>query len=579
MFCTECGHIINDNEAEFCVGCGVRFSQATKETNKKFLPVEGESMVCHNCGVPLIKNDSFCRSCGCKKAAAQPASIAEETQASHEAPHEHEASVPQQQQSYQNTEPLHYNHTQNQPQISTLLQRENPQVQNVLDSISGYLDGRWVLVAGSLAGGSALLYFILHTMVFNHWWTALQIIASLALTIMVFTIAKKQIDLTVTPLALTTFIRIISVLSFRTGLGFIYLLIFGAMLAIFLLTLSDRGDLSRQVRVVAGFSLPVLYFIIALFNIISLVSALHMFATITFLGSVSILNYIAAYSRDFDSLAKIDTNNLPNASVNVSPQSGHSPPPPTEASAHIWNTQQQQHTQQDEQSQSAPVPEYMPTPVPAPVSTPTYQASPDASSQNINLSNNLISTVQIKGNGESAYFYDDHLKYNGQTIRYSDIATMDTHGVVTSGYALIIFWGDFNGRVHLSLKNGQKFKIRIYGFSLWGMGTKKSAERRYSPLFNSVYKIVAHAMAQKVLAQIEQGETITISGIEINKHQATGKKFFSGPAYISKQNFGKCWLDGYHVRITDREGRKLYKTSDNSPNALLLPYVLNTLLR
>jgi len=272
MFCNKCGHIINDKMAEFCVGCGFRFSHATA----------------------------------------------------------------------QNTQQL--------PHYGVAKQRTNMQMQDVLKIISAFLDKHWVTVAGSLAVGSALLYFVFYTVLFATWQAATLFIAALVLVILIFAVAKKQIDLTVIPLALAILIRIISLLIHGSTFAFIYFFIYVAMLAIFLLTLCDVGGLSKQVRVIAGFSLPGLYFFIALFNIHVLFSVFSMFAAITFLGSISILNYIAVYSRDYNSLTGIDINNLPNAPVNISPQSGYILPPPTVSVATQTGDMQQRIQQRDDGS-------------------------------------------------------------------------------------------------------------------------------------------------------------------------------------------------------------------------------------
>jgi len=127
--------------------------------------------------------------------------------------------------------------------------------------------------------------------------------------------------------------------------------------------------------------------------------------------------------------------------------------------------------------------------------------------------------------------------------------------------------------------NGQKFKIKVYGFSIWSIGAKGSARRRWSALFDSIFDIVAKSMAVRMLNQIKQGAAVNIAGMDINLNEASGQRILRDPIHITKHNFGGCVLDGYNVRIADREGRKLYTTSDNNPNALLLPYILNDLFK
>ena len=212
--------------------------------------------------------------------------------------------------------------------------------------------------------------------------------------------------------------------------------------------------------------------------------------------------------------------------------------------------------------------------IPAPVHQQQSSIMPSTSP----LNNNLLSTVPYKGNGESVLFYDDHLEFDGNSLRYTDITVMDTYAVESTSYAAIVVYGDFDGYIRFTLANGQKTKIKVYGFSLYGIGAKGSAKRRFLPLFNAAYQIVAKAMAANALAQVRQGATINLAGIEITRENAVCKKLLKRePIYISKHNFGACGLDGYSVRVLDKGGGKLFATSDDNANALLLPYVLTTL--
>jgi hypothetical protein len=193
-------------------------------------------------------------------------------------------------------------------------------------------------------------------------------------------------------------------------------------------------------------------------------------------------------------------------------------------------------------------------------------------------SGELISTVPYKGNGESVRFYDDHLEFGGYNIGYEDISVMDTYAVETSGYAAIVVYGSFDGFIRFTLYSGEKIKIKIYGFSLYGIGAKRSARKRYPPLFNAAYKIVAKAMADRALAHVMNGETVTLAGMEVSRDSASYKKLLrKEPVVISKYNFGSCSPDGYSVRVLDKEGKRLFVTSDDSANALLMPYVLGAL--
>jgi hypothetical protein len=85
-------------------------------------------------------------------------------------------------------------------------------------------------------------------------------------------------------------------------------------------------------------------------------------------------------------------------------------------------------------------------------------------------------------------------------------------------------------------------------------------------------------MAQNALAQIRSGLTINIAGLEISQQGAVYQRLFrKDPVYVWAENFGACAMDGYNVEVVDRAGKRLFRTSDDSPNALLLPYILRDL--
>ena len=194
------------------------------------------------------------------------------------------------------------------------------------------------------------------------------------------------------------------------------------------------------------------------------------------------------------------------------------------------------------------------------------------------VGNDPIISVPYKGSGEQARFYEDRVEFGGHSIRYADVAEMDTSGVTSSMTALIFYQSDFSGRIGFTLRDGRKEKIKVKGFSIYGIGTTRSAKKRFQPLFSAAYNVAARAMAKIALEQIRQGATINIAGMEINSNGATYKKLLrKEPVYISRHNFGACGLDGYFVRIVDKTGNKLLSTSDDNANALLLPYILTTL--
>ena len=119
--------------------------------------------------------------------------------------------------------------------------------------------------------------------------------------------------------------------------------------------------------------------------------------------------------------------------------------------------------------------------------------------------------------------------------------------------------------------------MNLPGFSLYSIGTTRSAKKRWQALFSPMYKYVAKAMARNVLDAIRQGATVNVAGLDINNEGANGMRLIKGAVIVNRTNFGGCGLDGYNVRIVGKDGKKLFAVSDDYGNALLLPYILGSL--
>jgi uncharacterized OB-fold protein len=214
------------------------------------------------------------------------------------------------------------------------------------------------------------------------------------------------------------------------------------------------------------------------------------------------------------------------------------------------------------------------TPVPAKQSESSATISP-VQRQTISQPGNLISKVPHKG-GTTVNFYDDHLEAEGQRISYDSIAAVDWKQGEHWYFALVIWLSYFSWFIRFTLKNGQVIKISQFGFSLYSIGTTRRVKKRFSPMFNATNQIVAKAMAHNVLAQIRQGATVNIAGVNINSNGATFQKWNKKETYsINAQNFGSCDLSFPLVLVVDRQGNKL--GSFGAANCILLPYVLTTL--
>jgi hypothetical protein len=206
------------------------------------------------------------------------------------------------------------------------------------------------------------------------------------------------------------------------------------------------------------------------------------------------------------------------------------------------------------------------------------QPSPVATPQQSRGSGDLLATVAYKSNGESCRFFRDHLEFEGNIVSYADIAEMDCNNSTRSAFAVLFWYSRYIGYVRFTLLNGQKLKVAVNGISFYSIGGVRSAKKRFPALFDAAFDIVAAAMAQNALAQIRQGATVNLAGLEINREFAVYKKLLNKePIYISRDNYGHCGLDGYNVLIFDKAGKRLFYTSDDNVNALLLPYVLKAL--
>ena len=210
----------------------------------------------------------------------------------------------------------------------------------------------------------------------------------------------------------------------------------------------------------------------------------------------------------------------------------------------------------------------------------SYSASGDWYGQQQHKYNSTVPlrVVPYKGGGRNVYFYEDHLEFDGNYIRYSDIAVMDSCATSTFGYAAIIWYAYTTMYIRFTLHNGQKYKINAGGMSVCSIGTTRSSKKRWPALYAAMYEIVAKEMAENALSHIQNGATVNLAGLEINREYSLYKKMFrQQPVCIDRRNFGACGNDGYAIRVVDRNGQKLFRTSDDDANALLLPYVLNTL--
>lgn len=199
----------------------------------------------------------------------------------------------------------------------------------------------------------------------------------------------------------------------------------------------------------------------------------------------------------------------------------------------------------------------------------------------------LLKEVQIKGNGKSVCFFDDHLELKGKSLRYDDIAILMTNGKTTiHTYGGIPVGRSFDGGAQFKMNNGQTFRIIMSAMTVLGipilLKSPRKSEQLYPALHEALNTIVAKYMAQKLIYKIKYGDTVEIAGLIINSYEAKkakekGKEKEKEVVVINKENYRESQLSNiYIVTVYDKVGSILWKSSvwDNK-NILLVPYILD----
>lgn len=187
-----------------------------------------------------------------------------------------------------------------------------------------------------------------------------------------------------------------------------------------------------------------------------------------------------------------------------------------------------------------------------------------------------LQTVELNKNGETVTFYKDRLSHKDFSISYDKIALMSIAGYVTKSRG-ISSYAIFNGELKLVMYDKSTYKIRIGGFSVFGAGSAKDGQARYILLLDAVYNYLAKGMAAVLLEQINNGNTVDVTGVTISRDKAIFRKGIRRTEIIvNEQNFGQCRLQK-GVKILDKSGNIIASFDSSWPNALILPYLLNTL--
>ena len=194
----------------------------------------------------------------------------------------------------------------------------------------------------------------------------------------------------------------------------------------------------------------------------------------------------------------------------------------------------------------------------------------------------LITEVPFKSNGESARFFEDHVEFSGQSMRYDEIVTLATNNSITiHTYFGIPMGRSFNGVISLKMNNGRTHSINMNAMSMFGIPiirNPRKNEKLFPPLYDAVYSIVARNMAQKYIDSINGGTTVEIAGLNINSSEAISES--KNAVIINKENYRECQISHGHgttvAAVYDKPGDVLWSSSIwKNKNVLLVPYILD----
>jgi len=194
-------------------------------------------------------------------------------------------------------------------------------------------------------------------------------------------------------------------------------------------------------------------------------------------------------------------------------------------------------------------------------------------------SSTLLAEVPFKSNGRSARFFDNHVEFNGKSIRYDDVAILTTNGLTTiHTYIGIPLGRDFSGGVAFKMISGKTHRMSMSAMSIFGIpfgGNPRKNEELYFPLLDAVNAIIAKNMAKRYIDSVRTGTAVEIAGLTISNYEAVTKK----GAVINKENYHECRItDGSGAAVYDKRGDVLWNSSVwNNKNILLIPHILEAL--
>jgi len=199
----------------------------------------------------------------------------------------------------------------------------------------------------------------------------------------------------------------------------------------------------------------------------------------------------------------------------------------------------------------------------------------------------FLTEVPFKSNGKSARFFNDHVEFNGQSIRYDEVETVSVNGGTTTIHTFIgiPIGRSFDGGIFFKMHNGKRHNIVMNAMSIFGIPiirNPRKSEKLFPALFDAVYSIVAKSMAQKYIDMIRGGATVEVAGLAINISEAISKtKSSKNAIVINEEVYRDCqFINEFGtVIVYDKSGETLWTPSflKSNKNTLLIPYIFDDL--
>jgi len=173
-------------------------------------------------------------------------------------------------------------------------------------------------------------------------------------------------------------------------------------------------------------------------------------------------------------------------------------------------------------------------------------------------------------------FYDTFFDMDGDTVKYDDIAVVQTSALNSSSMIYFYFSNSFKYNFTFTTYDGAIHELKRKGYSAYGIGTYKRIKNEYGAVSEPMYNIVIRRVASRLVAEITDGAEACICGLVITKDRMTFTKRKNN-VEINRDNLDRIEnVNGYgasYVQIYVKgEKRPVFRASLSEPNArLILP--------